>query len=315
MSTYINQDPLFMEPKVIQHGGHMIMTNVAKPGKTKFVSIDTKFRDNYSVYGTVSVANFNMSLPDRITDVRSMMVCSAEIPMSMYNFSDEIGNTYFQLSDPSNNSTSSMIHIAGGNYDATALKAAINAKILAANGVAMDTSGITVDISGGHMTIVADPSYTGTIKFNFAVNSDGSADKYNFKRKLGWFLGFRSPSYTVSASTVVKSENFADTTGLRYVYLVVDEFGKGVQNSFVSPMPSSLVRKNILAKIIFNKSTFPFGSVIPANNFNGYLLSDRRGYNGKIDVQKLNIQLVDEIGSPVNLNGMDFSFCLEVEYE
>jgi len=32
-------------------------------------------------------------------------------------------------------------------------------------------------------------------------------------------------------------------------------------------------------------------------------------------LQKLNLQLLNEFGNPVSLNGMDFSLCLEVEYE
>ena len=106
-----------------------------------------------------------------------------------------------------------------------------------------------------------------------------------------------------------------DIAGIRYAYLVLDEFGKGVQNSFKWFMPSSLVNKNIIAKITFNRTNFPYGTVLPANNFNGYLLTDHRGYNGKINIQKMQVQLVDEFGNPINLNGMDLSFCIEAEYE
>jgi hypothetical protein len=45
------------------------------------------------------------------------------------------------------------------------------------------------------------------------------------------------------------------------------------------------------------------------------LLSDRRKYSGKVNLQKLRVQLVNEYGVAVNMNGMDFSFCLEIEYE
>jgi len=62
-------------------------------------------------------------------------------------------------------------------------------------------------------------------------------------------------------------------------------------------------------------TTYPFGSVLVANTLNGLLLSDTRNYNGKIDLQKVNIQLLTETGSPVDLNGNDFSFCVEATYE
>jgi hypothetical protein len=155
---------------------------------------------------------------------------------------------------------------------------------------------------------------SGSVVINFAVNSTGQFDGYNIKRKLGWFLGFRNQSYTVSTSNTY-SEAFVDYSGLRYLYLVVDEYTRGNQNSFIAALPSSLVKKNILARIAVNAISFPFGTVLPANNFNGYLLSDKRTYSGKVDLQRLSVQLVDDIGVPVSLNGLDYSFCLEVEHE
>ena len=44
------------------------------------------------------------------------------------------------------------------------------------------------------------------------------------------------------------------------------------------------------------------------------LFSDVRSYNGKTDIQRLHIQLLDEEGIQVDLNRMDFSFLLEIEY-
>ena len=54
---------------------------------------------------------------------------------------------------------------------------------------------------------------------------------------------------------------------------------------------------------------------MPANKKNGLLLSDTRTYNGTVDLQKLKLQLIHDDGLPVNLNGLDFSFCLEIQYE
>ena len=308
MSKYFDGKSLFLEPQVNQYGSHMVMTNVTKPSKRKYINIDTKFRDDYQLYETNSVANFNVTLPERITEVKNMIVCNAEIPMSFYNVSLELGNNYFKIINTATNA-SAMVEIPAGNYDANGLVRSINSAIQAKSS---PYKNLSLTIANNHS--VFDCS-AGTLKIEFDINADGSLDKFNFKRKLGWLLGFRNTTYTVINGTSTISENFADLTGLRYVYLVIDEFGKGNQNSFLGPLPSSLVKKNILAKIMFNKTTFPFGTVIPANNFNGYLLTDRRSYTGKIDLQKLNVQLVDDVGNPVNLNGMDFSFCLEVEHE
>ena len=108
------------------------------------------------------------------------------------------------------------------------------------------------------------------------------------------------------------SECLIDLNGPRYLYLVIDEFSQNNTNSFISPQAGFLMNKNILARITINSTTFPNGAILPANNFNGYLLTDRRNYNGIIDIKKFNVQLVNDIGKVMDLNGMDFSFCLEV---
>jgi hypothetical protein len=101
----------------------------------------------------------------------------------------------------------------------------------------------------------------------------------------------------------------------RYLYLVVDEFTSSTTNSFISPLSTSIINKHILAKITVDYGHYVFGQVIAANPTNGLLISDRRSYNGKVNIQKLKIQLVNEYGVVMNLNGLDFSFCLKIEYE
>jgi len=78
-----------------------------------------------------------------------------------------------------------------------------------------------------------------------------------------------------------------------------------------------IIRKNILARVTTDYAVYPYGSILTANLFNGLLTTDLRLYalGGKIDLQKLNIQLVNENGEIMNLNGEDISFCLRLEYE
>lgn len=304
-NTYDDGKSNFLSPKVTQYDGHMVMTNVTKPTKRKFINIDTRYRDDYS-----SATQCEFTLPDRITDVKAMTVRNIEIPITTYNFSSVIGNTYFQITDVSG-ITKTMVTIPDGYYTPDILAETVNTAIQSTTGSfknlefstdATLNSTSTFDCSSGSLIV------------NFAVNSTGQFDGYNIKRKLGWFLGFRSQTYKITTSQT-KSESFIDYTGLRYLYLVVDEYTRGNQNSFIAALPSSLVRKNIIARIAVNNITFPFGTFLPANNFNGYLLSDRRTYAGKVDIQRLSVQLVDDVGVPVSLNGLDYSFCLEVEHE
>ena len=60
MSNF-NKNQLFMEPKTKQYGSHMVMTNVQKNSKTKYINIDTQFRDEYNYMKT---SNYNITLPE-----------------------------------------------------------------------------------------------------------------------------------------------------------------------------------------------------------------------------------------------------------
>jgi len=425
MSQYFDKNNLFLEPKVKQYGSHMVMTNVHKPIKTKYINLDTRFSDDYN---DSSSTNYNLTLPERINEIKSITVTNIELPMSFYNISSSLGNNSFQIVNHSingsapylnametenrndNNEIVDTIIIPDGNYSISDLKTTINAEMDKLNRVPKNANGMLVVNSSGNIVyesngttmitltntnapfdtngeLVYDrnqngdyildnygnfrvtllnsnlvwingaPANTNDLQFDyytkgsggiqcyfysnrsnitvhFAVNEKGTFDKYNFKAKLGWIMGFRKISCNISYSSqsivgtydpmngfgpagqpLTYGEFLADLNSLRYVYLAMDEFNKGAQNSFISPTHSSLLNKNIIARISLDRSNYGFGTYLPANNQNGLLLSDRREYNGKIDLHKLKLQIVNEIGIPLPLNGFDFSLCLELEHD
>ncbi len=300
MSSYFDNKHLFSGTTVNQYGSHMVMENVMKERKTKFVNIDTKFRDEYN-YNLVS--DYNITLPQRLTDVRSMSVVSAEIPMTFYNISAALGNNAISLTN--GGGTIRILDISDGQYDATSIMTALNAR---KNGLGI--TDMSFSLVGNRTAITSSSTIT---KMNFDVDATGNFAKTNFKSRLGWLLGFRSQF--IAPTTVKTSDAFVDMTGSRYLYLVVDEFSScGNQSSFISPLPMSLINKNVLARISLDKTVYPFLSVLPANT-ERYLISDIRSYTGKVDIQKLNVQIVNENGVIMNLNGADFSFCLRFEHE
>lgn len=302
MSNFDNSS-LFMEPRTNQYGSHMIMTNVHKPTKTKYVNVDTKFSDDYQ-YGTN--ANYNITLPQPITDVKNISVTNIEIPKTYYNISKNLGNTHLSVHDP-NTPITHLIDISDGQYDAASLTSAINASIT--------TAGLLFDISINENGKTLIYNVAQDYEIRFAVDTNSNTDKYGFKNKLGWILGFRKTTYMIVTNVKLESEYMSDLHGPRYLYLAVEEFNRGNQNSFVSPVVSSLINKNILARITMDNQNYGYGSILSGNTMNGLVISDDRSYTGKIDLLKLNVQLIDENGMPVMLNGLDFSFCLKVEHE
>ena len=311
--------PGFLDPQVTQYGNHMVMTNVTKPTKHKYINIDTKFREEYNKYNQYSLNKtsnyinettyYTFTLPDRITDVKSMMVCTAEIPISFCNISSCLGNNCFQLVNI-NTEMVYMVIVPDGQYNTIAeLTDEINAILATVPAFAY----ISFDWSSTNTIITNQESYNYYINFNTDIS--GNLDKYNFKYKLGTILGFREPTYEIIVSATLTSEYLYDLNGPRYLYLVVDEFSNANPSSFIVPNCEYLTKSNIIAKITMNNKVYGYNSILPANNFNGYLLTDKRTYAGKIDIQRLRVQLVNDLGNSVNLNGSDFSFCLEVEHE
>lgn len=328
---------LFLNSKTTQYGSHMITTNVHKEIKVKYVNIDTRFSDEYNTYLSnsnyqpsqstfiqpktyVPISNYTFTLPNRFTEVKSISVTHVEIPNTFFNISTTFGNNALSVSDISNSIyTTKYIDISSNYYTQPQLVSALNSSLLSLGSpISLDLSAVILNNSNNpnqsYYTTIQNNNTKDKSSVSFAVDQTGSFNKYNFKFSLGWLLGFRNPTYTLDKNTYIQSEALADLNGPRYLYLVIDEFSQFNQNSFFSPLPSSLINKNILARISVDGKTYPYGSIITANYGNGLLLSDTRVYNEKINIQKLNIQLVSENGIVVNLNGMDFSFCLRIEH-
>ena len=334
MSEYFDNKNTFMAPNVSQHGAHMVMTNVMKPTKLKYLNLDTKFCDEYVNNRTnptnpsYNLASYTFTLPERITDVKSMKVENIQIPMTFYNISAALDNNYFSVSWSSTATynasitfytNSIIIVIPDGVYDAAGISTAINTQLT--NNTTLNTKLTYVQNGNTSNFYAAAGSNNLQFKIDFAVSTTGCFDKFNVKSKLGWILGYRNITYTIkpnsgqSAGSV--SEAYINLFTNKYFYLAIDEYSKGNQNSFVSPLAMSLVNKNIVAKIALDYRNYPYGSLFTASVNFGYIMSDRRNYSngGKIDIQRLGMQLLTENGAPVNLNGSDFSVGIEMEHE
>jgi hypothetical protein len=144
------------------------------------------------------------------------------------------------------------------------------------------------------------------IELNFQADRNGIEDRNTpLPLKFGWTLGFRNGIYTGNINYV--SEGLVDLSGPRYLYLVLDDYNNNVNNNFYSAFNSSILNKNILARISLSANNF---NILQQNGV-GYLTTPRE-YFGPVNLQIMNIQLLDEYGRIVDLNNMDFSFCLNL---
>lgn len=322
---------LFNEPTMEQHGSHMIIKNVHKPEKTKYLTIDTRFRDQYD---TSLLANYNITLPERVNSVKSMKAVSLEMPLSYHNVSDSFGNNSFQITNTT--LTETYVYSLGNQNIATTdlgstIQGHLNAVTTPAwvknvdvayssiNGKFTITNNTTnnIDIIFDNVDCAKIPSTT-TVK-------GGLSDRESLMSKLGWLLGFRKSSYSLTTSGTTKAitgEAIADASGVPYFYLIVDEFKNGNPHSFLGvSRTSQLSSQQILARFSVDTSSFNVGisgASLPQTmtvGHNDNMVSDTRTYGELVDIQKMNVRIVDQFGRIINLNGLDFSFCLELIHE
>ena len=276
----------------------------------QYVNIDTRFRENY--YGSLST-NFHLNLPVKFNSVLTMQLTSIEIPKTFYNISKQLGNNFFWLrtSPPITNDV--FVELPDGNYTTKSLPDFLNNYVgllpvgnpLKNLVFVINFVGDTISGNTGSAQMCVG-STTGLIAFQLDFVSDraGNLDYGTvLPLKMGWIMGYRNAIYT--GSTTYVSEGVVDLFGPRYLYLVVDDFNNNVQNNFFSAFTSSVLNKNILARISLGNG---FYGVYSENNL--LVLTTPRQYYGPVDIQKMNIQLLDEYGRIVELNNMDYSFCL-----
>ena len=97
----------------------------------------------------------------------------------------------------------------------------------------------------------------------------------------------------------------ASLSGASYLYLAVNDYNN-YSNTFFSAFNQSLLNKDIIARIAVQSSR---NSAITYSN-NGRITTPRQ-YYGPVDVEKMQVQMLDEYGRILNLNNMDFSFVLK----
>ena len=288
---------------------------IINPLKKKVIrqtlNIDTRFRENY--YSTSS-SNFNINLPLLMNNVLTMQLSTIELPVTFYAVSKQLGNNFFSIKI---NDVSKIVNISDGNYNNDGIVKSINNALTELGGyfkyvyffINLNTSS---NINGsGQMMVGLSSSITtdGVAPFNFELNFQANRfgiDDRNtpLPLKFGWTIGFRNGVYVNNQNYV--SEGLVDLTGPKYLFLVVDDFNNNVNNSFYSAFNSSILNKNIIARIsLLSAKNF---SVFSENNYN--VITPPRDYFGPVNIQNLNIQLLDEYGRVVELNNMDYSFSL-----
>lgn len=296
MSYYFDNKNVLTGPSVRQQDSHMIMEGVSKPLKERIVSIDTKFRrDIFNMN-----ADINLVLGEKITEVKSIEVDSADIPITFFNINANNNNFVIGITNPS--VSTHTVSLTPGFYTSiSAVATEINLRLDAIVDSGFNVGDISFNLSGNRGV--------------FSTTSNTYNISFNGLSGLGWLLGYRNNSYTINGSSKrVTSEGVALLKYPRHIYIALNEFSNSSNmNAFYVPGSNSNLNKNIIARV--GVPDTGFGTTITASHGNGLLVSEVRKYLEKVNIQRLQLQLLDDAGNVIDMNGGDFAVNLRVVSE
>jgi hypothetical protein len=292
-----------------------MMNPVKKEKREVMVTVDSRYRENY--YVTQS-SNFHVTLPIKLSGVDSMKLAAIEFPpTAFFAVSKLLGNNFFWVR-AGNSSAGDLEEIAivlqDGNYTPTEATSLINSILQAETGstylqyIICSVNANASQTSGsGQLLVAVSESYPFEVPFEFTIDlqadiNGNDDDSTPLPIKLGWKLGFRNGKYTGNSSYL--TEGVVNLSGAAYLFLSVNDYNN-YSNTFFSAFNESVLNKDILARLAVASSS---RNAITYSNI-GRITTPRQ-YHGPVDIEKMQIQLLDEFGRIVNLNNMDFSICL-----
>jgi hypothetical protein len=287
--------------------------NVIAPGSlnsikrlTQFLNLNlnTCFRSNY--YNS-NPCDFQYNIPTEIKNVVSMRLASIEIPNSWYLFSTLKKNNSFVIEI--NNIgviTSYDITVPDGNYDNIMLEKYLNTTYFYQSTIITDLNYIKFSIDEYSFKTKFEIVGTHPILFCFTIIFNSEKNE-NIMNTLGWTFGFRLAKYK-NVNDFIISEGLFDAGGDRYIYVSVEDYQYNTNSLNIVCFDQSIMEKNIIAKIPMVNCKL---SMIVDDNTSP--LTKTRRYNGPVNIRNLHIRIMDQFGTTIDLNNMDFSFTLEME--
>ena len=304
---------------------------IAKQTKTQLININTKFRKSY--YDT-NATDFVIDLPEEFKNVISLTVQSVQIPNSNYTYSSDLGTNEFSVELYDIDTTGptiiagtqekKIIKITDGIYNGNMLEDYLNTYVftdMSLNRIACSYDDITRkfrffrdyrDLSGGGQPEVTNRRFAFNLDFRLSDDPNRPV-----QLNMGWILGYRQQYYDwdtdftdSSGVSFNKQEGYNpeatyDTLGSKYYILSIDDFNKNYSNTLTSPFQESMFNdQNAIAKIPNNPNLQQLDDIF---------YQSRREYFGPVNIKKMHIKLLDELGRIVNLNNIDFSFSIVIE--
>lgn len=240
-------------------------------------NINSEFRDK-SIYPESN--NFSINLLDNYKNVSYIRLTSIELPNVAPIFKDRFNNNTFILSFITDNrKTNAKINIGEGNHTHLTLYKKIKKKMDIINTRFGTHIELDIDVTSSKIKFISDIE----ININFGSST------------LNKYLGFNNSSYD---GKIIEGENMIYLIDSKYIFLRINNIDNIYDNRV----------NNVFTKIILNTDKYTY-------NFQGQNLnSTDKFFRGPINLNKFNIELVDYLGNPLDLNNYEFSLTLEFGY-
>ena len=238
-----------------------------------------------------SSTNFAVRFGKQYRNIISAKLTTTEIPNTSYNFLDLYQNKTFTIVDQT---ATYVVTIPSGNYTIGSLVTAIE---------------LNEPFATLNYTIVYEPNshkiaITGPADFTADFTSGNTSSP--FLNGLGYHLGFvnqiydnTSPNYSGNTLT---AENVPDLYWNNYCYLVINDWDVVQHQDF------NQSHFYAFAKIVMNgdKNNIIYDTNVTNTSTKEYIFSNPS------NVETIIIKLLDPYGNPLDLNGANFSFSLEL---
>ena len=170
-------------------------------------------------------------------------------------------------------------------------------------------------MGGGATPYIGEPITPGSSRYNGGTTEEPTLDLKTdggVISNYGWVLGYRLGFY--QGATAYVSEGCYDAWGIKYIYIIVNDFNKNVNNFCIPSYNESLGRTNVLARVSTNAvASAEFGNGISlTNNVNQDNSLKKRIYFGPVDISRIQLQITDELGRILDLNNMDYSMAVNL---
>lgn len=290
---------------------HTTSVQYNRQTQIRLINIDSRFRFPYSDptslketlnFSNTSSSNFVFKLREPIKNIISVRLSSIEIPNSFYTFSKQRGNVSFEMTYEG---ITELIEINPGNWtsDNNTEQTSILYQVQDAINEKFNTTLFRVEYinpSTGKIRITNSTFSTTTpvtsplFSINFRIDNSRAADF-----GLGYNLGFRESAYfdtnTINAEAIL---NIIDTN---YLFLTLDPDWKVIEHE--TPDRTQVFS---FAKIVIDQPKF--GIVYDNQNE----LTKEYFLKQPTNIHSIPVRISDPYDQDIDLNGLDFSFTLEL---